>query len=883
MVGTRTIVAATSAVEVGGKSAPALAVPWALMRTGLLAGRSHSLFIVTLLISSFAHAFNMFRFPYFENDEGIYMAQAWAVLTGHGLANYTYWYDHPPVGWMQIAGWLALTGGPTTFGLSVDSGRILMLLFHLGSSALLFAIGRGISGKPAVGAGAALLFSLSPLAVFFQRRILLDNIMTFWVLLAIYLVLCRYRSGLGPIVASSCTFGIALLSKEISIIFVPALLYMLWRVVDKRHRTLAIASWLIIVCSIGSTWLVYALLKGEIFPSGTLLGGSREHVSLYETLEYQVSRGNGHGFFSLENDFWLNMRLYWLPRDPFIIIGGIAATILALFFGFRQRAIWLAAFPGLCILAFLARGSLVIEYYIVPAIPFFALNIALVVSEVLAVGHRAITGRIPRSQRLLPTMVGSVLLLVLAAVIARQLVSSSVIQNNYRADQTTPQREALAWIEANVPHDAFIVTDHYGLLDLNLAGFSKAHSHWKIDRDPDVATTILHGDWRNIDYLLITPQVANDRLANSLPMVGAAFDNSTLSQAFLGGGGWPITVRKIDLLAVSRVNIPAVQVAADGSITVTITADITALKREIDGANLTLEIRNPSGQIVQKAVLNEQIFLQRATQSFAFTLTLPPGSDPVAMTVVLGAFDATWTDAYMWRVYSNLLPSVAGLPARTMMPPAAPPVPEPNSEPPGSSPPPPTMPIRLPLGSSPSPATPPAPGISASQQAREREASLRSGELEATTDYGNGTRSVVQMRFDLGDSGHPQGLYSVSTYVGNTGTRRTERIILGDRGWERAQGGMWSPLATVGSVRDEVMPFLPRLNPVQIPTTTDVQTGAELNWSDTPQGLFKSLQIDPRTGIPQRLRAVAMGNQVTTTVTYLGWNTPVAIDSPENK
>ena len=42
--------------------------------------------------------------PAATDDEGTYLAQAWAVQHGQGLAHYTYWYDHPPLGWIQLAG-----------------------------------------------------------------------------------------------------------------------------------------------------------------------------------------------------------------------------------------------------------------------------------------------------------------------------------------------------------------------------------------------------------------------------------------------------------------------------------------------------------------------------------------------------------------------------------------------------------------------------------------------------------------------------------------------------------------------------------------------------------------------------------------------------------
>ena len=49
------------------------------------------------------------RAPQRVDDEGTYTAQAYAVEHFGELAHYTYWYDHPPLGWLQIAAWTSLT------------------------------------------------------------------------------------------------------------------------------------------------------------------------------------------------------------------------------------------------------------------------------------------------------------------------------------------------------------------------------------------------------------------------------------------------------------------------------------------------------------------------------------------------------------------------------------------------------------------------------------------------------------------------------------------------------------------------------------------------------------------------------------------------------
>jgi len=102
------------------------------------------LILSLLFVAAFLHGFNMFHFPYYEDDEGTYMSQAWAVANQGQLAYYTYWYDHAPLGWIQIAAWTMVTGGFHTFGPAVETGRVLMLVMQVGSTVIVYRIARRI-------------------------------------------------------------------------------------------------------------------------------------------------------------------------------------------------------------------------------------------------------------------------------------------------------------------------------------------------------------------------------------------------------------------------------------------------------------------------------------------------------------------------------------------------------------------------------------------------------------------------------------------------------------------------------------------------------------------------------------------------------------------
>ena len=147
-----------------------------------------TLALVTGLIT---HGYHLFTYPLFSTDEGIYVERAWAVIREDRMSPQTYVYDHAPGGWLLIALWeFLLPGHFETFSNPVAGGRLLVLLLHLASVFFLFEIARKLSGGRLVApVVATFLFNFSPLAIYYQRMILLDNIMVFWVLLSIYLLL----------------------------------------------------------------------------------------------------------------------------------------------------------------------------------------------------------------------------------------------------------------------------------------------------------------------------------------------------------------------------------------------------------------------------------------------------------------------------------------------------------------------------------------------------------------------------------------------------------------------------------------------------------------------------------------------------------------------
>lgn len=504
------------------------------------------LVLAVLIISGIAHGYNMFNFPYYESDEGTYLSQAWSVISLGKLAPYTYWYDHAPAGWIFVSLWSLITRGVFSFGFSINSGRVFMLVIHLASTLLTILIAKKLTRQIYPGVIAALIFSFSPLGVYFQRRLLLDNIMIFWVLASYYLILGRGRK-LSHYVLSSFFLGIAILSKENAVFFIPGLLFTVFRTASVINKRFAIAGWLIVFSSIVGMYLLFAFLKSELFPYGTVLGGESPHVSLIETLRYQGSRSGGSILRLTESSFWENFML-WIRQDFFVIsLGIISNIVLTGILVFRKKYIYI----GLNLLAiffwmFLLRGGIVIEFYITPLIPIFGLLIGVTVYEVVDIFGKIFTINNKNNVMMAISMI------IIVFYLSYGQVSRAFAQTNkglflYKNDQTKGQIQAVDWIRENIDSDAVIVIDNYSYLDLhslkNPSGivFPNAHYYWKVDQDIEIRDNLLKNSPESIDFIARTPQMATDLLKDISPLTTEALANSKFAKGF-NTDGWGVEI-----------------------------------------------------------------------------------------------------------------------------------------------------------------------------------------------------------------------------------------------------------------------------------------------------------------------------------------------------
>lgn len=491
-------VAATSKNQAAGPSARTGTAPTAEGRLGRAGVVVLTLSVLSGLIT---HGYHLFLYPLYSTDEGIYMERAWSLLHEGRLDPYSYIYDHAPGGWILIAAWNSvLPHHFETFGNPVNSGRVLMLLLHAGSTVLLFQIARKFSGggllAPAI---ATFLFNFSPLAVYYQRMALLDNMMVFWVLLSIY-VLLRRESGVFAGVWSGLAMGIAVLTKENALFFVPSIFYLLTRTVANRpYRRFAINFWLFAVGGALSVYVLFATLKGELFPSGDNFSLTHHsgHSSLLYELWYQVHRNQGTLFS--RGSFLYTM---WLPKDRFLVVGGCAALAVCLYLGFRDRqrnlGFLVAGTMAFGMAFYLARGSVILDFYVLPLIPVLALCIGLVADRAL---------KHPVVRALVPGLAAVVLLLPTGGYLLTHGQTGQLqAADDYYVPLTYLQQEQISWIRHNVPARDKLITDDdvWVALHDERPEYPSAVSHWNAVGDPAVRDKVFQRNWQNIDYIVMS-------------------------------------------------------------------------------------------------------------------------------------------------------------------------------------------------------------------------------------------------------------------------------------------------------------------------------------------------------------------------------------------
>jgi hypothetical protein len=477
------------------------------------------------------------------------------VIREGQLSPTTYFYDHAPGGWLMIAAWeFLLPGHFETFGNPVNGGRVLMLLLHLASVFFLFEIARRLSGGLRAPVIATFLFNFSPLAIYYQRQVLLDNIMVFWVLLSLFLLL-RHEKQLFAGMWSGVSFGIAVASKENAIFFAPTLFYLVGRQVkNTSNRQFGQMFWLFGAGTAIFSYFLFATLKGELLPprmSFNLKHMPAGHTSLLYEIWYQIHRNQGALF--QKGSFLYRM---WEPKDGVLVGLGTAAMVICLYLGWRERkqdpALLIAGTLAFEIAFYLARGSVILDFYVIPLIPLYALCIGLVADRALK------SMSAPAARVALPALAAASLVFLCLPNVGYFIVRgehngkfSNHLADVYYLPLTYLQQEQIAWIRQHIPPTDKIITDEdiwVALHDVR-PYYPYAQSHWNAASDPRVRDDIFHDTWQDVDYIVLSNGMENAMNLNNAggqeSWILDALQNHSTEVWQAGGGGVHIAIYQV--------------------------------------------------------------------------------------------------------------------------------------------------------------------------------------------------------------------------------------------------------------------------------------------------------------------------------------------------
>lgn len=194
---------------------------------------------------------------------------------------------------------------------------------------------------------------------------------------------------------------------------------------------------------------------------------------------------------------------------------------------------------------------------------------------------------------------------------------------------------------------------------------------------------------------------------------------------------------------------------------------------------------------------------------------------------------------------------------------------------------PPGLPTGVPPVATPAPpATSPSPAT-LRRRIIDATAALRSGEVVIAVDEGSNLHVRTIIWFDRGDEQHAMRSRIVAATAGATGTPMIERVVIGDRAWQRQGEAGWESVSAPAGTWVQIEALLPHLAAADDAQIEADGRGVVVRWSDVARGIDVTVEADPATGIPRQMQQVARASGAVLTVTYAAWNTGVSIDPPE--
>ena len=420
----------------------------------------------------------------FSDDEGTYLSQAGSFLRDGALAPYTYWYDHPPVGWVQIAPLIAAVDLVWQPWSQLLVARAVMVLYAMATAGLLYAVARSLRFSRTGAVATALVWGLSPLAASISSQLYLDNVGMPWLLAAFWLALRRH--DMFAHLLAGIVLAVAVLTKETFVLALPGLVWALVRSTHRSNRVFSLSGFAMAFVLTGLAYPLLAATRSELVPG-------EGHVSVVEGVVWQLSSRAGSGSALDPTSDAHQTVVGWLHVDPVLPVVGLATAVLALLVA-RLRPI---ALVTLAMVAVGARpGGYLPLMYVVGLLPFMALTTVGVVEVAFARGSA-------RARRVAAA----------GAVVAAVALVAPVWQPSWATtllvDRNADYRRALASVETTVPRDAVVVTDDVFWVDLVAAG--RPDDGWsgpvwfpkyQLDRGAAKANGVT--SWEDVDYVVST-------------------------------------------------------------------------------------------------------------------------------------------------------------------------------------------------------------------------------------------------------------------------------------------------------------------------------------------------------------------------------------------
>ncbi|MEX5270555.1 ArnT family glycosyltransferase [Kocuria sabuli] len=504
---------------------------WGRLRDGV--GRvprdrvARAVLVALLVALAVLSVWNITESSAFQDDEGTYTSQAFSVLEDGELAPYTYWYDHPPLGWIQLG---LLVWLPQLLGLGGDThvgaARMVIAPFFAATAVLIYLIARRMEVRRPPAVVAAALFALSPLALTIGRQVYLDNIGVAWLLLAYYLVLSP-RNALWHHIGAGVFFAVAVLSKETLAIFGPSLLLALLNRPSWSNRAFSVVGFLVVGGAALALYPLMALLRGEFF-SGP------GHVSLQDALVYQFLTRSGSGSIWEAGSSRAELLQGWLFYDRPLVVVGLVAAVLCLV---QRRSMWIPVGIAFFALPIVTGEGYLPAMYIIGVLPFLALAVGCALNMAWGRLERVADLQAPSVRRAVRAAGAVTVAFVLLVTVAPQWVGQNRTLLTHQTNQDWSS--ALAWAEDNIPRDDTVLAPYSMWQDLSASGWSDAWSvvaTEKADLDPEFLNQHPEGA-DAIDWVLVGPFVESNIDQLGLTTAGEALENSVPVQTF---GGWSI-------------------------------------------------------------------------------------------------------------------------------------------------------------------------------------------------------------------------------------------------------------------------------------------------------------------------------------------------------